>query len=76
MIVDDNAMNIVAMQALIHSHGQETDKADGGLEGLELVKERFKRRRDTYKLMLIDYSMPTCNGPEATRRIRGFLQES
>ena len=53
--------------------GIVADIAQGGLEALEKVKKRYKRTGDSYKLILMDYSMPICSGPKATQEILKYL---
>ena len=75
LVVDDDAMNIVVLQALLTHNGVESDQAMGGLEGLAMVKERFESQTRMYTLLLIDYSMPSLDGPSLTIEIANFLKE-
>ena len=75
LVVDDDAMNIVVLQALLRQHGVKSDQAIGGLEGLAMVKQRFESQTSMYTLLLIDYSMPGLDGPSLTIKIAKFLKE-
>ena len=40
-----------------------------------MVQELYERTGCTYKLILMDYSMPGMNGPEATRKILEYYDD-
>ena len=75
MIADDCAFNIVALQSLLLQFNIQSDFCVNGLEAIQLVKERHdsKLAKPMYKLILMDFSMPECDGPEATKQIREYL---
>ena len=54
------------------------DGANGGIEALDLIKRRFdlavQGKAGMYKLILLDYSMPDMDGPQAARAIRSFFK--
>lgn len=47
-----------------------------GVHAIEIVKQRFKTKGDTYKLILMDYSMPVMTGVEAGILIKSFMNEN
>ena len=52
----------------------ESDYCNDGIEAIKLVKNRGKEvDSPMYKLILMDYSMPECDGPTATATIRDYL---
>ena len=51
LIVDDNRMNRVVLQALLKETEVSVDQADSGAQALELCKEK------RYDLILMDYMM-------------------
>ena len=75
MIADDCSFNIVALQSLLLQFNIKSDFCVNGLEAIQLVKERQKSRpaKPMYKLILMDFSMPECDGPAATNQIREYL---
>lgn len=74
LIVDDNFFNIIAMQGLLLQYSLQSDKARNGLEAQEMIKKRFRNKGDSYRLIIMDYSMPTCNGPQAAKAICEYLR--
>ena len=74
LIVDDEPINILALEMLFKQLNKKVDKAYGAEEALRLIEERaFKSRSSTakiYKLILMDLNMPLIDGYEATRRIK------
>ena len=38
-----------------------------------MVKDRVTQGKPMYQLILMDFSMPVCDGPTATREIRKYL---
>ena len=76
LIVDDNSFNIVAIQSLIEQFNLQSDYCNDGLEAIKLVQARANDpNQPMYKLILMDYSMPECDGPTATAAIRNYLNE-
>ena len=52
----------------------ESDYCTDGNEAINLVKARANSSNyPMYKLILMDYSMPECDGPTATAKIRNYL---
>ena len=51
----------------------ETDTASNGYEAQAMIKERHRQFGDCYVLILMDYSMPGCNGPETVKGILEYL---
>ena len=51
----------------------ESDTASDGIQALELVKQRNKDKRDCYKLILLDYSMPNCDGVQTVKLMSKFM---
>lgn len=66
LIVDDNEMNRVVLEALLEETQVQTAQAAGGEEALELC------RREHFDLILMDYMMPVMDGIETLQRLRAM----
>lgn len=69
LVVEDNAENVVLVQAYLESLALSLDFALNGLEAFE------KRKTGTYDLILMDIQMPIMDGYTATRAIRAWEAE-
>ena len=68
-------MNMVAVTSLFMQFNYKSDCCNDGQEAIEAIKARIEDKLPMYKLIMMDFSMPVCNGPTATRAIRSFLAE-
>ena len=60
-------MNIFAVKGILKTEGFDCDECNDGLEAIQKVKERHEDANlEMYELIFMDYSMPNCNGCEAT----------
>ena len=76
LIVDDCGLNRLALQGMVSQLGFTFDTALSGLEAIKLFKQRLKLLRHgaiLYRLILMDYSMHSVSGLEATRKIRRLV---
>ena len=64
LIVDDNAMNRMAIKCLLNRTAVQVDVAESGEEALVLVK------RHAYHIIFLDYMMPEMNGIETLHALR------
>ena len=64
LLVDDNAENLVALEATLESLGQELVKASSGIEALRYVLD------DDFAAILLDVRMPDMDGFETATLIR------
>ena len=83
LITDDSALNLLAIRSQLSSIAPSSscDQALDGNEAIELFKERLKVCLESnwlikpYRIILMDYNMPHCDGPTAIRKIREICEE-
>ena len=73
LVADDCPFNVFAMQSLLVQLNVDADFCSNGEDAIQSVMQRDQSGSPMYKLILLDYSMPVCDGPKATRKIRAFL---
>ncbi|KAL4786860.1 hypothetical protein BJX76DRAFT_364708 [Aspergillus varians] len=71
LLVDDNDLNIKVLAKLMSKLGYQYTTATNGLVALNTYKESPA----TFKMILMDLSMPVMDGIDATRHIRNFEQD-
>jgi len=77
LVVDDEPINILALELVLKQFGKSVDKAYGGKEAIELVEKRLEKSENLmYKVVFMDLNMPSVDGFEATRKIREKLKEN
>ena len=64
LVVEDNLVNQIVVQAALERAGCQVGMADGGAAGVRAATQ------DHYDLVLMDCQMPEVDGYEATRQIR------
>jgi len=70
LIVDDIKTNLVVTEGLLQPYGMQIDLCKSGKEAIEAVK------LNRYDLVLMDHMMPSMNGIEATKHIRGISDDA
>ncbi len=71
LLVEDNPMNQMMMQALFEQLGLDTFLAENGKIGVEKVLE-FQSKGSPPDLVLMDMQMPVMDGIEAIQKIRSY----
>ena len=64
LLVEDEPLVRLVVRELLVANGYDVDEADNGEDGVR------KYLAGAYDLMVVDYHMPTLNGPEVLSRIR------
>lgn len=64
LVVDDNSMNRKVFSVLLKKMGNNVDEAGGGMECLELVRQK------KYDLIFMDHLMPVMDGIETLNRMQ------
>ena len=66
LIVEDNEVNRILLEAMLKKEGFRISVAENGAEAVNLAKN------DTYDIILMDIQMPVMGGIEATHEIRAL----
>lgn len=69
LIIDDDEVLLETASDTLTSLGAKVDRAKGGLEALNMIKERHQNKKD-YSVVIVDLKMPDIDGVETIRRIR------
>ena len=76
LIVDDDGMNLAALESLASTFNIKVDKAENGREAVNKYRERLAglcgKDCQLYKLIIMDLNMPVKNGTSATIIIRSM----
>lgn len=69
LVVDDSISNRKLLCRLLKNKGHVNSQAEDGSVAVEMVMAAEKKG-EPFDLVLMDYEMPTMNGPEAAKKIR------
>lgn len=74
LLVDDEPINVLALEILFKQFNKSVDKAYGGEEAVKLIQRRKNEMTSlcpkVYKMIFMDLNMPEVDGFETTRRIK------
>lgn len=78
LTADDSALNLMGLKSQLNkiSPSSTIDEALNGEDAVELFQKRLEICVESnwlvkpYRVVLIDYNMPICDGPRAIKRIR------
>ena len=73
--MEDNIFNSCAIESLFLQLNYECDTCMNGNEAINAVRTRLNSGKPMYSLILMDYSMPDCDGTTAARAIREILSD-
>ena len=73
LICDDCPFNIVAVQSLIQQFNFTADFCSNGKEAIEMVEQKLEQGQPSYKLIMLDFSMPQVDGPTCCLQIKDLL---
>ena len=69
LIADDDPILLETAADTLESLGIRTDRANSGLEALEMIRRRHEAGKD-YNVVILDWKMPEPDGIETIKRIR------
>ena len=69
LIADDDPILLETAADTLESLGIRTDRANSGLEALDMIRRRHEAGKD-YNVVILDWKMPEPDGIETIRRIR------
>ena len=70
LLVEDNTFNSFAIESLFIQFNQQCEICTNGNEAIKMVNQRIAAKQSIYKIILMDFSMPECDGAKATKIIR------
>ena len=76
LVVDDCQFNFIAINGLLQQFNYKSHYSLNGKEAIQAIQTRVASGKPMYKLIMMDYSMPVCDGPTASNAIRNFLTEN
>mmetsp|Transcript_13721 Transcript_13721/g.38622 ORF Transcript_13721/g.38622 Transcript_13721/m.38622 type:complete len:482 (+) Transcript_13721:452-1897(+) len=71
LLIDDSKSNRKLLDRLLTMRGHKCEHAEDGHIGVEMTIHA-EELSDPYDIVLMDYEMPTMNGPEAVHNIREY----
>ena len=79
LLVDDEPINILALEMLFKQIGKKVNKAYGAEEAIQLIDNKAAHSLEvppkSYKLIFMDLNMPKVDGFAATLRIKDKIQK-
>jgi len=69
LLCEDNSMNQLVAVEFLSKVGLKTVVADNGKKGLDIVRDRIRKKKKQFDLIFMDIHMPEMDGLDATRNI-------
>lgn len=80
LVIDDNFMNITAIQGVLSLFNVHSEKAISGQDALNIIESRtmsyLTENTPMFVLIFLDFSMPDMDGPEVFSKIRQSLKDT
>ena len=76
LVVEDCQFNFIAISGLLTQFNYKSHYCLNGQEAIQAIQARVGSGKPMYKLIMMDFSMPICDGPTASNAIRNYLAEN
>lgn len=74
LVVEDNLYAAMALITILEQYSLKCNMVSGGLESVNLVKQRYQKDQSSYEIIIMDLYLPEIDGFKATEQILEFLE--